>query len=69
MQAFYHKYDKLKRAQKLLDEQISFCRESIRYLASIENSLESSSSLTEIEEIKEELIKNGFLQEQLKKKR
>ncbi|MEX5284183.1 NFACT family protein [Selenomonas sputigena] len=69
MQAFYHKYDKLKRAQKLLDEQLSFCRESIRYLASIENSLESSSSLTEIEEIKEELIKSGFLQEQLKKKR
>lgn len=69
MQAFYHKYDKLKRAQKLLDEQISFCSENIRYLASIENSLEASFSLTEIEEIKEELIKNGFLQEELKKKR
>lgn len=69
MQAFYHKYDKLKRAQKLLDEQISLCRENIRYLASVESSLAASATLAEIEEIKDELIQSGFLKENTKKKR
>ena len=69
MQAFYHKYDKLKRAQKLLDEQIALCSENIRYLASVEASLAASSALSEIEEIKEELIESGFLKEGKKKKR
>ena len=69
MQAFYHKYDKLKRAQKLLDEQIALCSENIRYLASVETSLAASSALSEIEEIKEELIESGFLKEGKKKKR
>ena len=69
MQAFYHKYDKLKRAQKLLDEQIALCSENIRYLASVETSLAASSALSEIEEIKEELIESGFLKESKKKKR
>ena len=69
MQAFYHKYDKLKRAQKLLDEQIALCSENIRYLASVETSLAASSTLSEIEEIKEELIESGFLKEGKKKKR
>ena len=69
MQAFYHKYDKLKRAQKLLNEQIALCSENIRYLASVETSLAASSALSEIEEIKEELIESGFLKEGKKKKR
>ena len=69
MQAFYHKYDKLKRAQKLLDEQIALCSENIRYLASVESSLTASSTLPEIEEIKDELMQSGFLKESTKKKR
>ncbi len=69
MQAFYHKYDKLKRAQKLLDEQIALCSENIRYLASVESSLTASSTLPEIEEIKDELMQSGFLKEGTKKKR
>ena len=69
MQAFYHKYDKLKRAQKLLDEQIALCGENIRYLASVESSLTASSTLPEIEEIKDELMQSGFLKESTKKKR
>lgn len=68
MQAFYRKYDKLKRAQKLLDKQINLCRENIRYLASVENSLLASSALPEIAEIKDELIKSGFIKERVKKK-
>ena len=69
MQAFYHKYDKLKRAQKLLDGQIALCEENIRYLSSVESSLAASSTLPEIEEIKDELIQSGFLKESTKKKR
>lgn len=69
MQAFYHKYDKLKRAQKLLDGQIALCEENIRYLSSVESSLAASSTLPEIEEIKDELIQSGFLKENMKKKR
>lgn len=56
-----------KRAQKLLDEQIALCSENIRYLASVETSLAASSTLSEIEEIKEELIESGFLKEGKKK--
>ena len=69
MQAFYHKYDKLKRAQKLLDGQIALCEENIRYLSSVESSLSASSTLPEIEEIKDELIQSGCLKESTKKKR
>ena len=69
MQAFYHKYDKRKRAQKLLCEQIALSEENIRYLASVESSLAASSTVSEIEEIKDELIQSGFLKENMKKKR
>ncbi len=68
MQGCYHKYDKLKRAQALLKEQIVQCEDNIRYLASIEASLQASSTLSEIAEIRAELIASGYLHEKLKKK-
>jgi len=68
MQAYYHKYDKLKRAQTLLQVQMKQCQDNTDYLSSIENSLDSSTTLAEINEIKAELISSGYLQERLKKK-
>ena len=68
MQAYYKKYDKLKRAQKLLVVQQDACRTNIRHLESIEASLDSSTRLAEIAEIQEELIASGYLHEKMPKK-
>lgn len=68
MQACYKKYDKLKRAQDLLQVQKRECRAGIAYLESIEASLLASSSLGEIAEIQNELITTGYLHEKPKKK-
>ena len=67
IQAYYKKYDKLKRGKALLEQQLQHCQEEINYLASIEASLESSSKLAEINEIKAELIASGILREKTKK--
>ena len=68
MQSYYKKYDKLKRAQKLLAVQQDACRANIRHLESIEASLDSSTRLAEISEIQEELIASGYLHEKMPKK-
>ena len=68
MQLCYKKYDKLKRAQELLQVQRQECEASITYLESIEASLMASSSLGEIAEIHNELVEGGYLREKLKRK-
>ena len=67
VQAYYKKYDKLKRGKELLEKQLKKCIDDIKYLASIETSLEASTSLAEINDIKTELITNNILRENLKK--
>lgn len=67
VQAYYKKYDKLKRGKELLEKQLEKCIDDIKYLASIETSLEASTSLAEINDIKTELITNNILRENLKK--
>ena len=67
VQAYYKKYDKLKRGKELLEKQLEKCIDDIKYLASIETSLEASTSLAEINDIKTELIANNILRENLKK--
>ncbi len=68
MQRCYRKYDKLKRAQELLVGQIESCKESITYLETIETSLLSSESISEINEIHQELTAAGYLHEKPKKR-
>ncbi|MGP1584886.1 MAG: Rqc2 family fibronectin-binding protein [Schwartzia sp. (in: firmicutes)] len=68
IQSYYHKYNKLKRAQTLLKAQIDECSDNIRYLASIEASLSSSSTLADLSDIRAELIAGGWLKENNKKK-
>lgn len=67
IQAYYKKYDKLKRGKALLEQQMQNCLEEINYLTSIEASLESSTKLAEINDIKAELIAGGILREKPKK--
>lgn len=68
MQAYYKKYDKLKRAQELLRVQRRECEDTITYLESIEASLLASASIGEIAEIHNELVASGYLREKLKRK-
>ena len=68
MQAYYKKYDKLKRAKHLLAVQQEHCTANIRHLESIEASLDSSTRLAEIAEIQDELITFGYLHEKLPKR-
>ena len=67
VQNFYKKYDKLKRSKNFIAEQIAKCREEIFYLESVEHSLNASETLAEIDEIREELLKGGYLKEFRKK--
>lgn len=68
IQEYYKKYAKLRRAQALVARQIALCEENLRYLASVEQSLASSSSLAELGDIRAELIASGLLREKVKKK-
>lgn len=68
MQKYYQKYNKLKRAQESLAVQLLHCQNDIRYLSSIDSSLDSSSTQTEINEIKAELSAAGYLAENKKRK-
>ena len=67
VQAFYKKYDKLKRSASHITEQIEICRAEILYLESVEHSLTASETLAEIDEIRAELINGGYLKAERKK--
>lgn len=66
-QKYYAKYNKLKRAQTMLEEQQRTCREESAYLLSVANSLAHITTLIELEEIKKELIAAKYLRPSKKK--
>lgn len=68
IQTYYHQYNKRKRAQSLIQAQISTCEENLRYLSSIEASLASASTAADLSDIRAELIAGGWLKEKQKKK-
>lgn len=67
-QTYYVKYNKLKRAQKLLFEQIKECTNEIAYLETVVISLNNMLSASEAMEIKQELISSGYIKETSKRK-
>lgn len=67
VQAFYKKYDKLKRSTKFIIEQIKLCREEIIYLESVAHALTASTTLADIDEIRTELIAGGYLKDAKKR--
>lgn len=66
-QRYYKKYTKLKNAERLLLNQIPETEEEIEYLENVLNSLDNCTEVVEIEEIKEELIKEGYLKGKISK--
>lgn len=66
-QAYYKRYNKYKRAQSEVQNQIETTREMLDYLASIDSSLTTAATKGEIAEIKQELITAGLLQTHGKK--
>lgn len=67
-QAYYKKYDKLKRSQEMVQIQINHCQRDKKYAQSIETALGTAVSISDIEDIKQEMIKAGFLPPENKKK-
>ncbi|MBU5426470.1 NFACT family protein [Tissierella pigra] len=68
-QKYYKKYSKLKNAHLLLEEQIPETENEIRYLENVLMSIENSTEVQELDEIKEELISEGYIKGSLKKKK
>ncbi len=68
-QKYYKKYSKLKNANQLLLEQIPETEEEIEYLENVLLSIENSTEVEELDEIKEELISEGYLKSNDKKSR
>lgn len=68
-QKYYKKYSKLKNANQLLLEQIPETEEEIEYLENVLLSIENSTEVVELDEIKEELISEGYIKGNDKKTR
>lgn len=60
-QKYYKKYNKLKSAHQLVSEQIVKTQEEVDYLENVLISLENCTELKELEEIREELVNEGYV--------
>lgn len=60
-QKYYKKYNKLKNAHELVNQQIISTQEEIDYLENVLISLENCEELKELEEIREELVNEGYV--------
>lgn len=68
-QRYYKKYSKLKNASSLLGKQILETQDEINYLEQVLNSIDNCEEIDELEEIREELIKEGYLKSNRKNKK
>jgi predicted ribosome quality control (RQC) complex YloA/Tae2 family protein len=68
-QKYYKKYSKLKNAHLLLEGQIPETKDEISYLENVLLSIENSTEIKELDEIKEELIKEVYVKGSIKKKK
>lgn len=66
-QRYFKKYQKLKEAVKHLGSLISETKATIQYLESVDNAL-NQASLSEISEIREELVQTGFVKHRHREK-
>lgn len=67
-QKYFKKYNKGKRAKEYLKEQMSITKEEIYYLESQIDNIRKCTEIEEFNEIKEDLIENGYLKTQGRKK-
>lgn len=68
-QAYYKRYNKYKRAQIEVRQQIASADEMLSYLASLDASLLTATNKNEIEEIRQEMVAAGIIKELGKKKK
>lgn len=68
-QAYYKKYNKYKRAQSEVRQQIEATESMLTYLASLDASLLTATTKNEIEEIRQEMVGAGLIREIGKKKK
>lgn len=68
-QKYYKRYSKLKKAHLLLLDQIPETENEISYLENVLMSIENSTEVEELDEIKEELIKEGYIKGLIKKRK
>ena len=67
-QKYFKKYNKSKIAEKNLNKQLTITIENIKYLENILFSLEYAVEIEVVEEIRQELIQNGFIKKSKKSK-
>ncbi|NLL82233.1 MAG: fibronectin/fibrinogen-binding protein [Tissierellia bacterium] len=65
-QRYYKRYSKLKNANQLLLKQIPETEKEIEYLENVLLGIDNATNIREIEEIKEELIEEGYLKRNTK---
>ncbi len=65
-QKYFKKYNKMKHAKVEISHQISLNKEEIDYLENIILSIENCENLAELQDIKEELAKVGYIKTQKK---
>lgn len=68
-QRFYKKYGKLKTAENILNEQIKDTQNEIDYLESVLSTIELTEDVSALDEIKDELIEQGYIKRSSQKKK
>ncbi|KDR94020.1 Predicted component of the ribosome quality control (RQC) complex, YloA/Tae2 family, contains fibronectin-binding (FbpA) and DUF814 domains [Peptoclostridium litorale DSM 5388] len=68
-QKYFKKYNKLKNASLMLSEQMDMTKAEADYLENVLYSIENCESISEIEEIRSELIAEGIVKDREKKKK
>ncbi len=61
-QRYFDRYNKARRTLILANQQLERTEEEIRYLEEVENSLERAESLRELEEVREQLARDRYIQ-------
>lgn len=67
IQSYFKKYNKMKRSEEMAKKQISILTSEIKYLNSVHVSISKCETARDIEDIKQELIKEGYIKNKNKK--
>jgi predicted ribosome quality control (RQC) complex YloA/Tae2 family protein len=67
-QHYYSRYNKAKRAQESLTEQLNQCRADLQYLDSVAVALEYAATAAEVSDIRQELVDAGYLKAPAKRR-
>ncbi|MBQ4617789.1 MAG: NFACT family protein [Clostridia bacterium] len=68
-QKYYKDYRKAQTAEKILQEQIAFGEQELRYLDSVLDALSRAATPTELAEVRRELVQSGYIRETDKRRK